>query len=464
MSEINPSEFNHKLKVSAPIHDQSIPSSPSLSPSPPPTYEHSQANIDKNVPRFTSRANSPHLRRNDEDLVSAAEALTQLNRSVTPPNSSTTESSSDDGQLATPKEPTHENTTTLHPLVTRVNQVSKHPLVTNAVKYYESTKRNYASFGYAADIVEKTAIPVVTKIEDNLNTRHQKHLKNLEAKKKKKDLKSSSSASPSSSGSTPSEVNSTKRRRTSTSSHHNSLSVSLETKNRIQFCLHILRLANDSINNKVTFLQQKVSAREEYVKSERERIELEHQQQQQQQQQQQPSPELENTDDALQTKTEIVTTVKKIIRLISNFRPSSLSTDTITPVSSNTSEDNELKSTIRDIILNLPNSFQQSNIANSTSAKQANDRIIVFAKESLEMIAKLTNVLNEQLVKAEDWVAGAEEEQLKELSKTQEESESDIIRTSSQSTIEEPTEEFNSVDTKRIKIQDSENVKMIIDN
>ncbi|KAK6465054.1 hypothetical protein DFJ63DRAFT_5860 [Scheffersomyces coipomensis] len=455
MSEINNADFKRKLSMNTP-QAQSIASSPSLSPSPPPAYEHSQANVAKTVPRFVSHPNSPQLRpstngsknNNDEDLVSAAEALTQLNRSVTPPNSDPTTS-------PTPQ----------HPLVTKVNQVSKHPIVTHAVKYYEHTKRNYASFGYAAEIVEKTAIPVVSKIEDNLNSRHQRSLKKAAAAV---HSNSSSTTSLASLTSINSEAQNTKkRRRFSGNANTNPLSVSLETKNRIQFCLHILRLANESINSKVNFLQQKVSEREEYVKSEREK---EYQQQQ--------SPILQPTElvnsEAIQTKTEIVTTVKKIIRLISNFKPSSLNPEALSPTPSNASEDNELKTTIRDIILNLPNAFQQSTITSSESAKQANDRIILFAKESLDMIGKLTNVLNDQLVKAEEWVAGAEEihsqAQGQAVTQTQSEPEIDssgsfeVTKTSSQSTIEESLEEYNTFETKRIKIEDSEREKMLIDS
>ena len=51
--------------------------------------------------------------------------------------------------------------------------VARHPIVMNAVKYYETSKRNYPSFNYAAGIVESAAIPVVNNIEAKLNTRHQ---------------------------------------------------------------------------------------------------------------------------------------------------------------------------------------------------------------------------------------------------------------------------------------------------
>lgn len=110
--------------------------------------------------------------------------------------------------------------------------------------------------------------------------------------------------------------------------------------------------------------------------------------------------------DPQETQTEIVTTVKKIIHVISNFRPSSLVADKGVGEGQD-SEDLRLKSTIREIILNLPNQVQHS----SSSSLQTNDKIVTFAKESLNMIGRLTTVFNNQLEKAESWVDGEEEEE-----------------------------------------------------
>lgn len=310
------------------------------------------------------------------DLVSAAEALTQLTQ--VPTNSGT-----NINRVSTPTGMITQNPSNItsplsnmslqpdtinnqHPLVARVNKVSRHPLVTNAVKYYDYSKRNYAPFNYAAEIVEKAAIPVVNKIEVNLNTRYQAS----QARKKSS--------------------NGVKKRRIDSQDN-----VSIETKKRLQFCLHILRLANDHINNLVNTLQQRVASKELQAKEKRAAAE---------------SIISESTqEEAQRTKTEIVTTVKKIIKLISNFKPSSLSTNDA-PTTNNRSEspdlaaDIQLKSTIRDIILTLPATVQQA----ANGSQQANDRVLVFAKESLDMISRLTTVFNEQLEKAEAWVAGDE--------------------------------------------------------
>lgn len=334
---------------------------------------------------------------NDDDLVFAAEALTSLNRSVTPPPSFDSAMNSpkqngdnnqnqimEEGENSSDvemEEKTEEKSVkSEHPLVTQVTKVSKHPLVTNAVKYYENSKKNYAKFNYAAEIVEKAAIPVVNKIEVNLNNRHQ-------ASQLKKEATAAAAR---------------KKRRVVTSDN-----VSMETKKRIYFCLHILRLANENISNKVTALQTKIDDKEKEIKELR------------QNSIQSLDLEISNPNEEVQqTKTEIVGTVKKIIHLISNFKPSSLSSQSLTPVSSHLAVESdvetdpealELKLTIRDIILRLPSKIQQCSISTGTS-EQTNDKILLFARESLEMISKLTNVFNNQLLKAEDWVGGEEEE------------------------------------------------------
>ncbi|KAK6458071.1 uncharacterized protein RJT20DRAFT_125986 [Scheffersomyces xylosifermentans] len=372
---------------------QSRFSSPSASPSPPPPYEKSSVNVESAVPHFGTRSNSPDLRvhsnkrnnrANDQDLVSAAEALTQLTRSATPPTLSSANS-------PLPEDVTMSSESEQHPLITKVTQ---HPLVTNAVKYYESSKRNYASFNYAAEIVEKAAIPVVKHVEGNLNSMHQARQKKIASGSSTPSLSAVSSHTG-----LNSENGKKKRRRVSNASGDPNTNVTIETKKRIQFCLHILRLANDNITSKVQFLQQKVQDREKSLQEEREKL--------QQQQSQQADPAVQ-AEAAQQTKTEIVTTVKKIIHLISNFRPSSLSTEGLTPTPTH-SEDNDLKNSIRDIILTLPNAIQQIGVTNTTTGQQGNDRVVLFAKESLDMISKLTKVFNDQLIKAESWVGGEEE-------------------------------------------------------
>ena len=376
-------------------------------------------------PPYENKEKSGNLNSNDNDLFSAAEALTQLTRSATPPlaiNSrlpsiptpvSSLSSSIDDRNNE--KKPEHKTNQGEHPLVTKVSKVSKHPIVTNAVKYYENSKRNYGAFNYAAGIVEKAAIPVVNKIEVNLNNRYQAKQLRLEGE------------------STQEPSVTVKKRRLGGAGDYNKV-VTMETKKRLQFCLHLLRLANDRINYKVNFLQQKVIDKERSIKEKRSlnntasKANDIHDEDVAESEEDSGTttdktanannnnntndvPTQDAQSEAQQTKTEIVATVKKIIHVISTFKPSSLNTNTISPdineVDPETrSEDLEFKSTIRDIILKLPTTIQQAAISNNTSAQQANDRIFVFARESLEMITRLTNVFNGQLEHAEQWLAG----------------------------------------------------------
>mgnify|MGYP001121627049 CR=1 FL=1 len=273
------------------------------------------------------------------DLVSAAEALTSL-QSVSPVSAS-------------------EET---HPLVSKVNKLSGHPIVTNAVKYYESTKRNYAPFNYAADIVEKAAIPVVNRIGVNLNTRHQQRLAGEDISVKKRRVAENAA------------------------SDSNQQDIQSETKKRLQFCLHILRLANDNITGQVNSLHAIVDEHQQEQKMKEEKIKETQEAAEANKFVKEATPE-QVTETA---KTEIAVTVKKIIHLISNFKPSSLSLD-----------NSDIKSSIRDIILNLPSQI------NGTD----NDKVFVFAKESLDMISKLTNVFNDQLNLAETWIGGEEDQE-----------------------------------------------------
>lgn len=318
-----------------------------------------------------------------EDLV-AAEALTRLNGTPPPQGNG----------IATPMSNLSIEERQ-HPLINKVNQVSRHPIVRDAFKYYETSKRNYPHFNYAAGIVEGVALPVVNRIELNLNNRHRQR-----QYKKKRRMKSKNDKT--------------------------------ETKKRLQFCLHLLRLANDQITNHVNFLQTKIAEREVRPESSANNNDIV--ENNDNNFNEKNDDDLNNEKDeqinvdansvgltpttsisgdssaasastnppvevAQQTKTEIITTVKKIIHVISNFKTSSLTNDSI-----NTATNNELKSTIRDIILKLPSQIQQTTLQNNNSAQQANDKILLFAKDSLDMIGRLTNVFNDQLQKAEDWI------------------------------------------------------------
>ncbi|EGV61956.1 transcriptional regulator opi1 [Yamadazyma tenuis] len=310
----------------------------------------------------------------NDDLV-AAEALTRLTATPPPMNHISTPMSNlsiDEGQSSNSNE-------LKHPLIAKVSRVTQHPIVRDAFKYYEDSKRNYPHFNYAAGIVERAAIPMVNRIELNLNSRHRHNLEKPIKKKKRK-------------------LNRTDRK---------------ETKKRLQFCLHLLRLANDQITNQVTFFQSKLADRE--VRREQPEVNDEKSQfekdddnvnvdsksiQQTPTRQQSPTSEGEKNEPnqvAQETNTEIIAIVKKIIHVISNFKASNLNTD------NSSGDSTELRSTIRDIILKLPSQLQQSATPGSNT-QQTNDKIFVFAKESLDMISRLTNVFDDQLKKAETWI------------------------------------------------------------
>lgn len=346
------------------------------------------------TPASASDASSPeYFKRTDTDLMSAAEVLTRLTKSESPYDFSEHAST-----VASPVSTTslHDLQQQQHPIVQLVSAVSKLPIVSNAVKYYELSKRNYATFNYAAEFVEKAAMPVFNKIEINLNSIHQARLEEARLKKKRrveqgpKDKK--------------------------------------EIKKRLKFCLHILKLANDNISSKVAELQNRIKEKE----ADKNRLKEEENDGVGEAEvangaaneangvangsangvvatNVSPSTVTAETELPKEAQTEIVATVKKIIHVISNFKPSSLDALEKSPeAAQKEAEDVELKSTIRKIIFDLPTHIQQSAVS---TAEGGNDRIVVFAKESLDMIGKLVSVFNEQLEKAEKWVEGEEKKE-----------------------------------------------------
>ncbi|KAF3987529.1 hypothetical protein FT663_04406 [Candidozyma haemuli var. vulneris] len=368
-------------------------------PEDPPPYEHGElpAKLANKSPlvgaatvsesaisaEATGSPTTPDLPRqeNDESAVSAAEVLANLAHSPGPADSNP------DSSITSPM-----STTSLtdlerqqHPIVSSVSAVSKLPIVTNAVKYYEDSKRNYAPFNYAAGIVEKAAMPVFSKIEVNLNSMHQAKLHEARRQKKRRVV-------------SPTEKT--------------------ETKKRLKFCLHILKLANRQINDRVNCLQRAIQPDSPVSDRHQEQLSTPQSEEKHDDTHVLTRPEArsetdltavnssrsEYSADPQETQTEIVTTVKKIIHVISNFRPSSLVADKGPGGEGLESEDYRLKSTIREIILNLPNQVQ----TNAASSSQTNDKIVTFAKESLNMIGRLTTVFNNQLEKAESWVDGEE--------------------------------------------------------
>ncbi|GEQ67146.1 hypothetical protein JCM33374_g809 [Metschnikowia sp. JCM 33374] len=303
----------------------------------------------------------------------------------------------------------------IHPIVQRVSTISKLPLVTNAKKYYETSKRNYATFNYAAGIVEKAAIPVFNKIEVNLNNKHQAKLEQKAQIKKR-------------------------RVQNKGQDKH-------EIKKRIKFCLHILKLANDNISAKVNELQDKIKESKASPKSNAKKKlaspKSEHQLEYSQNVEF-PSNEITPTstnvpEKALQTNHEIVATVKKIVHVISNFRPSSLNVaeggnggpDVFR------GDDVKLKKTIREIILRLPKQVSQS----VPGAQKAPNQAICFARESLDMIGRLTTVFNEQLEKAEHWVDRSAEKESGEPSSGQSSDSSEVTTTQRPGVVRLKTEE-----------------------
>ncbi|XBW36951.1 hypothetical protein QEN19_002531 [Hanseniaspora menglaensis] len=146
---------------------------------------------------------------------------------------------------------------------------------------------------------------------------------------------------------------------------------------KLMTCLKLLKLANRQIKQKIEGLQNKMNEK----------------------------PNLANNN------SELITTIKKVFQLISKHTGNYLP------------ESSRLK--IRESLLNLPrrveateeesktvDAIQNSDktVTNTVSTDGKDSKIIILANETLEMIGKVIELLDENLNKAENWVNENEQE------------------------------------------------------
>lgn len=200
------------------------------------------------------------------------------------------------------------------------------------------------------------------------------------------------------------------------------LNMSIGSKKRLIACLHLLKLANKQLTQKVAYLQEQV----EYemlngVKTEEEtgvqgkEVESDQNEDDDDEDDDDDDDEYfdasESIDDDKSTviKMEVVGTVKKVYSLISKFAGNSLPEPARTQV--------------RQTLLNLPTNWSL-NVNNSSSSRRSkcqkkplttNGKILILAEESLNVVRSVMNVVDSSLGKAEEWVKHKQE--LKEILK-----------------------------------------------
>lgn len=186
------------------------------------------------------------------------------------------------------------------------------------------------------------------------------------------------------------------------------LNMSIGSKKRLITCLHLLKLANKQLTQKVSYLQEqverertnaKVGGREpnnHIVDDEEDEDEEEY------------FDAAESVDDkSTVINMEVVGTVKKVYSLISKFAGNSLPEPARTQV--------------RQTLLNLPTNWSVS-VNNSSSSRRtkrqrkpltANGKVLILAEESLSVVRNVMNVVDCNLGKAQEWVK--QKQELKEI-------------------------------------------------
>ncbi|CCH46002.1 Transcriptional repressor OPI1 [Wickerhamomyces ciferrii] len=354
--------------------------------------------------QFTEiRSNSP-VDENNELL--AIQALGQLKNSGTPNNELLDEDEEDDefydtnNDIDTMIRSTMNNTTTDTGFFMR--NIKSHPLYNSALRAYRINK---PTIKYGVEMMEKAAIPMVNIMEQTrLEWKRKKRLKRANSMfpDEAKFLPKNSSLRLNSNSSATTNLPSISEALSLSNINFNefSLNLSIESKKRIATCLQLLMLANKQLSSKIQHLQDLISKeRELFTKNQENNDEL--------------LPDDSSNDNAIQIKQEIVTTIKKVVSLISKYAGNSLP--------------EPARSNVRQTLLRLPTKWASStttdplnqppstSTTNSSSFFNTNGKVLILANESLEMVSSIMNVFDETLNKAELWVKQKQQKQLTKM-------------------------------------------------
>ncbi|SCU89325.1 LANO_0D04500g1_1 [Lachancea nothofagi CBS 11611] len=160
---------------------------------------------------------------------------------------------------------------------TLLDKVKSNSLIYNAVRVYEQSKNQYPSFKKGAEMVERKAlIPMVKRLEERRS--HKRRLENQRTAEESSENTEMQDSEPENEVDSEYEAicqrasnNNETRRRTSKKQKISNaiakskknlkgyqLNMSIESKKRLVTCLHLLKLANYQLSNRVSFLQDLV--------------------------------------------------------------------------------------------------------------------------------------------------------------------------------------------------------------
>lgn len=307
-----------------------------------------------------------------------------------------------------------------------MRNIKSHPLYSSAVRAY---KINKPTIKYGVEMVERAAIPMVNMVEQTrLEWKRKKRLRRAnamfpdEAKflplRTSSLLSSSALSSSSSSYKTSAALPSISEALALGNKNLNEfgLNLSIESKKRIATCLQLLMLANKQLSAMIQHLQSLILKEQEFLNNKREAKKQENDAKVAQLNQE----EEESNTATVQIKQEIVTTVKKVVSLISKYAGNSLP--------------EPARSNVRETLLRLPTKWACTNTTTVTTPPMetttntpasastssissspffnTNGKVLILANESLEMVSSVMSVFDETLAKAELWVRQKQEKQL----------------------------------------------------
>ncbi|SCV01200.1 LAME_0G14708g1_1 [Lachancea meyersii CBS 8951] len=364
---------------------------------------------------------------------------------------------------------------------TLLAKVRTNSLIDNAVKVYKKSKNQYPKFRRGAEMVERKAlIPMVKRLEERrsqkrlLENTHRMNDRNdvleLQEIETENEIDVESEGGDSKIAHIASDRETRKRRskkqkisnaiaKSKSNLKGYQLNMSIESKKRLVTCLHLLKLANYQLSNRVSFLQDLVHKEQQLrggrirenigrrikVRGEKrpddadiaakdrdngERKENDEYDENEKGESNgdEDEPEDEDEDECEDgdkdryydasdnlheqsdaVKMEIVGTVKKVYSLVSKFTGNSLPEPARTQV--------------RESLLKLPSNWTSSmnseNLSKYTNSKRLsrNGKVLILAKESLGMVHNVMDVVDNTLGKAEEWVK--QKQEIKELLKEQ---------------------------------------------
>lgn len=212
-----------------------------------------------------------------------------------------------------------------------------------------------------------------------------------------------------------------KRRKIKENLKEYQLNMSIESKKRLVTCLGLLKLANKQLSQRVMSLQDMVRKEEELRMVRRQltsktlrKIENKVTQDDQKEEEEEPEEQFydasssmkggredyaeeeeESDPRAAEIRLEVVGTLKKVYTVVSKFTGNSLP--------------EPARSQVRETLLKLPTKWMVQSNEKGSKAISSNGRALLLAKESLEMVGNVMNVVDGTLGKAEEWVKSKQE-------------------------------------------------------